>query len=125
MEATELSTPVPFDFSGDRILTVPRIGENLDVDEEELAQQPDRASRDAWKVRFHLASAYAWIGDADKAFEHLMPPSQYISYTDRLDVLNPVWEKITDDPRWLEYREAIGMSPERLDAIEFDPWLPE
>jgi hypothetical protein len=38
-EATELSTPVPFDFSGDRILTVPRIGENLDVDEEELAQQ--------------------------------------------------------------------------------------
>jgi hypothetical protein len=39
--------------------------------------------------------------------------------------LNPVWRKITDDPRWLEYREAIGMSRERLDAIEFDPWLPE
>ena len=39
--------------------------------------------------------------------------------------LNPVWRKITDDPRWTEYREAIGMSQERLEAIEFDPWLPE
>jgi hypothetical protein len=32
---------------------------------------------------------------------------------------------IRDDPRWAEYREAVGMSQERLDAIEFDPWLPE
>lgn len=93
--------------------------------EERLAQRPDRESRDAWQVRFHLAYAYAWIGDADKAFEHLMPPSEHIAYTDRLDVLNPVWQKITDDPRWAEYREAIGMSAERLAAIEFDPWLPD
>jgi hypothetical protein len=40
-------------------------------------------------------------------------------------VFNPVWREIRDDPRWLEYREAIGMSPERLEAIEFDPWFPE
>ena len=65
------------------------------------------------------------MGDADKAFGHLMPPPDGVKHSDQLDVHNPVWHKITDDPRWAEYRAAIGMSQERLDAIEFDPWLPE
>ncbi len=93
--------------------------------EEKLAEEPDRSSRRAWHLRINLASANAWMGDADEALGHLMPPSEHVSYTDKLDVYNPVWQKITDDPRWLEYREAIGMSPERLAAIKFDPWLPE
>ena len=31
----------------------------------------------------------------------------------------------TDDPRWEAWREAIEMSAERLDAIEFNPDLPD
>jgi tetratricopeptide (TPR) repeat protein len=98
---------------------------NLAVLEAALAEEPDSSSRRAWNLRFEIAATYAWMGDADQAFGHLLPPSEHLTYTDRLDVFNPVWRKITDDPRWTEYREAIGMAQERLDAIEFDPWLPE
>ncbi len=93
--------------------------------EKMLVEEPELSPRTRSHIRFNLASAHAWMGDADKAFAQLLPPSEHVSYTDRLDVFNPVWRKITDDPRWTEYREAIGMSQERLDAIEFDPWLPE
>jgi TolB-like protein len=92
---------------------------------EETLAEPDLSPQLRANVQFNLATAYAWMGDADKAFGHLWPAAEHASYTDRLDVFNPVWRKITDDPRWSEYREAIGMSQERLDAIEFDPWLPE
>jgi TolB-like protein/cytochrome c-type biogenesis protein CcmH/NrfG len=92
---------------------------------EEMLAEPDLSQEMRARIQFNLATAYAWMGDADTAFGHLLPAAEHASYTDRLDVLNPVWRKITDDPRWLEYREAIGMSRERLDAIEFDPWLPE
>ena len=99
--------------------------ERLAALEARLAAEPDPASDEAWNIRFNLASAFAWMDEVDKAFAHLMPVSERISYTDKLDVLNPVWRNLMDDPRWAEYREAIGMSQQRLDAIEFDPWLPE
>jgi hypothetical protein len=40
-------------------------------------------------------------------------------------LFHPVWRELRDDPRWQDYRAALGMSQARLDAIEFDPWLPE
>jgi tetratricopeptide (TPR) repeat protein len=76
-------------------------------------------------MRHTVANVAAWLGDADRAFAHLLPPSPQVRREDLYEVFNPVWREIRDDPRWLEYREAIGMSPERLEAIEFDPWFPE
>jgi hypothetical protein len=46
-----------------------------------------------------------------------MAYTEVADYTARREVHHPVWRKIVDDPRWLEYREAIGMSRERLYAI--------
>jgi hypothetical protein len=74
---------------------------------------------------YAIGKVAAWFGDADKAFANLAAYSQSADNTARLEIHHPVWNKIVDDPRWLEYREAIGMSQARLDAIEFDPWLPE
>jgi TolB-like protein len=74
---------------------------------------------------YAIGKVAAWFGDADKAFASLMAYTELADYTARLEVHHPVWNKIVDDPRWREYREAIGMSQARLDAIEFDPWLPE
>ena len=39
--------------------------------------------------------------------------------------LSPIWQNLNDDPRWEEYLEFDGMYPARLDAIEYDPDLPE
>ncbi len=92
-----------------------------------LASHKDDGTRpwNAAHIRIAIAQVAAWFGDADKAFAHLLPPAETISFSERLNIFDPVWRGIRDDPRWLEYREAIGMSPERLAAIEFDPWLPD
>ena len=92
-----------------------------------LAQHSERDMNTGieWEFRYAIGYVAAWFGDADKAFAHLMPPPERVRYLNRLGVHDPVWREVRDDPRWLVYREAIGMSPERLDAIEFDPWLPE
>lgn len=74
---------------------------------------------------YTIGKVAAWFGDADKAFANLMAFSETPNHLARIEVHHPVWRKIVDDPRWLEYREALGMSQARLDAIEFDPWLPE
>ncbi len=74
---------------------------------------------------YAIGKVAAWFGDADKAFDSLIAYTELADYTARLEVHHPVWNKIVDDPRWLEYREALGMAQERLDAIAFDPWLPE
>jgi len=38
---------------------------------------------------------------------------------------SPIWQNLHNDPRWAEYLAFNDMSPERLDATEFDPDLPE
>jgi TolB-like protein len=81
--------------------------------------------REQEDLRYAVATVAAWMGDADKAFSSLLPPRQSARHFVRQEFHNPQWHEIRDDPRWLEYRDAIGMSQERLDAIEFDPWLPE
>ncbi len=95
---------------------------------EELLEQDSAAitgARNERDLAYSIAHVSAWFGDADKAFSYLMPAPKDISYYERLAAFDPMWREIHDDPRWLEYRAAIGMSPERLAAIEFDPWLPE
>lgn len=72
-----------------------------------------------------LTEIAAWKGDKDFAFEklHEMAATQFQHLHRR--TFSPVWQNLHDDPRWLEYREFNGTSAERLDAIDFDPDLPE
>jgi tetratricopeptide (TPR) repeat protein len=69
--------------------------------------------------------AAAWMGKNDLAFEKMFEMSatnfQYL----RRSTFSPIWRGLHDDPRWLEWRKFNRMSPERLDAIEFNPDLPE
>jgi adenylate cyclase len=74
----------------------------------------------------NLAQVHAWLGNKDRAFQILMPRARDSGFDDsRLHLFHPVWRELRDDPRWQDYRAALGMSQARLDAIEFDPWLPE
>ncbi len=72
-----------------------------------------------------LTEVATWKGDKDFAFEklHEMAATQFQHLHRR--TFSPVWQNLHDDPRWLEYREFNGTSAERLDAIEFNPNLPE
>ena len=95
--------------------------------EEKLAQLRDDGTDPEMQDHFRdaVAKVAAWMGDADTAFAYLLQPPPKSSFNLRKEVFNPQWRNIVDDPRWLEYRKALGMPQERLDAIEFDPWLPE
>ena len=77
-------------------------------------------------TQYSLANVHAWLGNRDRAFELLMPIARDRGFDIlRHRLFDPVWRDLRVDPRWQELREKLGMSAERLDAIEFDPWLPE
>jgi hypothetical protein len=69
--------------------------------------------------------AAAWMGKTDLAFENLSAMAATGFQVLHRRTFSPLWQNLYDDPRWLEYREFNGTSAERLDAIEFDPDLPE
>jgi TolB-like protein/Tfp pilus assembly protein PilF len=68
------------------------------------------------------AEAAAWMGDADTAFEWL-GKSRLGPVSNR--VFLPIYASLHEDPRWTALRESLGRSEERLDAIEFDPVMPD
>jgi adenylate cyclase len=99
-------------------------GESARAAVRQLDDELATASRVYWT--YMVASAHAWLGNRDRAFELLMSlPNDPQSVLSMVRRYHPVWGGLRDDPRWLGYLEYIGRSPERLDAIEFDPWLPE
>jgi len=77
---------------------------------------------EAWP--FGLARAYAWMGDADQAFQFLeATAASQPGYLAGM-AFNPLFTKLRDDPRWMPFLESVGQSPEQLAAIEFDVELP-
>lgn len=69
-----------------------------------------------------VAEAAAWMGNADAAFKWLgkARPGEVA-----IRLFLPVYESLHGDPRWDALREAVGRSAARLDAIEFDPVMPD
>lgn len=69
-----------------------------------------------------LPEVAAWMGDKAKAFEWLEAvPMDYFGGF----IFSPVYKSLHDDPRWVDYRESIDRSAARLEAIKFDPVMPE
>jgi hypothetical protein len=67
----------------------------------------------------------AFHGEADRAFEWLDKSVEYKDPGLASIVIEPLFANIHDDPRWLPFLESIGMSPQQLDAIEFNVTLPK
>ena len=85
--------------------------------EELIAFAPD------W--HFGLARSYAWLGDADAAFEQfelLRAQGQGASLWGMRT--HAIFRKIRDDARWEPLLASVGISPERLALIDFSPRLP-
>jgi len=75
---------------------------------------------------YNIAYAYAFCGDADKAFEWL---DKAVTYQDPGlgDIVTEnLFDKIHSDPRWLPFLRKIGKAPDQLAKIEFKvPPLPQ
>ena len=83
--------------------------------------------RERWGAQrpLSVADVYAWIGDADRAFEWLDRAFQQNAYALARIAFSEIFNGIHDDPRWLPFLERIGMSPEQLAVIDFEVTLPE
>jgi adenylate cyclase len=75
---------------------------------------------------YNIAYAYAFCGDANKAFEWL---DKAVAYQDPglgEIVAENLFDKIHSDPRWLPFLRKIGKAPDQLAKIEFKmPPLPQ
>jgi TolB-like protein/tetratricopeptide (TPR) repeat protein len=70
------------------------------------------------------AMATLWLGDAEGALDLLYERYWPHTYHFYQEVLNPVWEPLHDNPRWIALREQSGRTAEAYAAIEFNPVLP-
>ena len=72
-----------------------------------------------------IAHVYAWVGDADSAFEWLDKAIAQNEQGLAQQFAQHYYKPILDDPRWAEFLEASGSSPEQQAAIEFEVQLPK
>jgi len=71
-----------------------------------------------------IASALAYRGELDLAFEWLYRAAQQI-YNVGGVATDPDFSNLHEDSRWLPFLESIGQSPQQLAAIDFSIDLPE
>ena len=79
--------------------------------------------RDRWGGRWptEIAEVYAWIGDADAAFEWLQKEYENLGKRAVPEIVaERLYENIHDDPRWVPFLEKLGKAPEQLQSIELD-----
>lgn len=81
---------------------------------------PDELQFMSWLI----ATASAWVGNLDDAFEYLEMQRQSDPGWLRVVANSPLYEKFEADPRWLPFLERAGLAPEQLGAVEFNPRLP-
>ena len=77
------------------------------------------------QVPFMIAYAYAYRGDADRAFEWLDKAAEYHDLFLVAVAGHPMLRNIHSDPRWLPFLRKHGMAPEQLAAINFNVTLPQ
>src|SRR5206468_2101716 len=74
---------------------------------------------------YNIAYAYAFRGEADKAFEWLDKAIEYGDVGIGQIVTENLFDKIHADPRWLPFLRKVGKAPEQLAKIEFKVTLPQ
>jgi TolB-like protein/Flp pilus assembly protein TadD len=67
-----------------------------------------------------VAHVYAWVGDADAAFEWLDRAVAQNEDGLTQQFPQPFFNPIHGDPRWERFREQTGTSPAQLSAIRFE-----
>ena len=72
------------------------------------------------KMEDTIAEIYAWVGETDAAFEWIDKMYELYQSAPVNFPNEPLLQKIHDDPRWNEFLEKIGKSPEQLAAIDLD-----
>ena len=65
------------------------------------------------------AQAFAYVGQADKAFEWLQRSLPDATIQLQTEFPEPLYDRLRDDPRWVEIMRLIGRTSEQMQAIPF------
>ena len=71
-----------------------------------------------------VAHVYAYIGDADAAFQWLDKALERNEDGLSEQLLQPFYKPLHGDPRWTNFLERVGSAPEQLNDIKFQVSLP-
>ncbi len=71
------------------------------------------------------ARLYAWLGKNDEAFRYLQLAAEISPQSLQSAAINPLYQKLHGDPRWLPFLRKIGRTPDQLAAIEIAITMPE
>jgi TolB-like protein/Flp pilus assembly protein TadD len=76
-------------------------------------------------MAYFIAFAYAYRGEADRAFEWL--DTAFERHDPSLGSISnyPMFGRLQSDPRWLPFLRKVGVAPEQLEAIKFEVKLPK
>lgn len=66
-----------------------------------------------------VAQAFAYCGQADKAFGLLQQSLPAMTIQIQTEYLSPLYEPLRSDPRWHDLLRQVGRSPEQVQAIPF------
>jgi len=73
-----------------------------------------------------VATAYAWLGDYDAAFEWL---NRIVDERGAMAVVAemtlPEWFKLREHPRWGKFAVRLNLDPARIANLDFNPKLPD
>jgi len=88
-------------------------------------EQSDRALEELIEVHaedaaYDIAYVYAFRGDVDGAFEWLDKAIETNDPGLQEILVQPFFESIHDDPRWVPFLRKIGRAPEQLAGIKLD-----
>ena len=73
---------------------------------------------------YAIATVFAWRGLADSAFEWLEKAATIHDLGVAGTLVEPMFDSLHDDARWLPYLRKIGYAPEQLAKIDFKVTLP-
>jgi TolB-like protein len=72
-----------------------------------------------------IATVYAWRGAADSAFEWLEKAAAVHDLGLGGALVEPMFDSLHDDPRWLPFLRKIGYAPEQIAKIDLKVTLPQ
>ncbi len=75
-------------------------------------------------ICWFIGTAYAWIGATDEAFSFFEKQREEDITIFTSMGPGPLYANLQDDPRWRPFLASVGLDPDFLASVEFNPRLP-
>ena len=76
-------------------------------------------------MTYNIGYVYAYLGDADSAFEWLEKAYQVEDAGLGEILMQPLFDGLHDDPRWLAFLRKLGRAPDQLSGIQLNVAVPD